>query len=141
MLIAVLNGTNSDVDVTLTACKLGRESKDKITLLHVIEIERDYPLDKELPDKTARGEGILANMEKLTKKLRVSAKGELLQARSLGAGVVSHASDENAEIIVIGLPDFPKYGDYKIGDDLTYILSNAQCRVVTCRAFSSNGKS
>lgn len=141
MLIAVLNGSNSDVDVTLTACQLGRESKEKVTLLHVIEVERHYPLDKEVPAKTERGEEILVNMEKFAKKLKISVKGKLLQARSLGGGVVTHASEEGAEIIVVGLPDFPKYGGYKIGEDLEYILSNAQCRVVTCRAFSPKGKS
>ena len=40
-MIAILNGTYSDVEVTKVASRLSKETKDKLSLVYVIEIPRN----------------------------------------------------------------------------------------------------
>ena len=134
MIFAVLDGTSTDLDVTRTASQIGRHSKLRVVLLYVIEIGRDRPVDQEISEKTAKGEEILSNMEKLAKNHKVKTSGQLLQARSRGSAVVAHCKDEEADMIVVASPVSTRFGEYSIGESLEYILSNATCKVVTCRA-------
>ncbi len=133
MIFAVLDGTSADVDVTRTASQIGQHSKLRVVFLYVIEIGRDRPVDQEILEKTAEGEKVLTNMEKLAKNFKVKTAGQLLQARSRGAAVVAHCSEEEAEMVVAAAPVSTRYGEYSMGESLEYILSNATCKVVTCR--------
>ena len=133
MIFAVLDGTPTDIDVTRTASQVGRHSKLRVVLLYVIEIGRDRPVDQEISEKTVEGEEILSSMEKLSKNYKIKTSGQLLQARSRGSAVVAHCKDEEADMIVVASPVSTRFGEYSIGESLEYILSNATCKVVTCR--------
>ena len=134
MIFAVLDGTSTDLDVTRTASQIGSHSKLRVVLLYVIEIGRDRPVDQEIAEKTLAGEEVLSNMEKLAKNFKVKPAGQLLQARSRGSAVVAHCKDEEADMIVVALPGSTRFGEFSLGESLEYILSNATCKVVTCRS-------
>ena len=68
MLIALIQGFSSDTTVVKAACNISLQEKEKITLLYVIEIERNYPVDQDVGIETDRAEEVLRNMEDLCKK-------------------------------------------------------------------------
>ena len=51
-MIAILNGTYSDIEVTKVASRLSKQTKDKLSLVYVIEIPRNVEVDREIPDLT-----------------------------------------------------------------------------------------
>ena len=134
MIFAVLDGTSTDLDVTRTASQIGRHSKLRVVLLYVIEIGRDRPVDQEIAEKTVEGEEILSNMEKLANNFKGKTAGQLLQARSRRSAVVAHSKDEGADMIVVASPGSTRFGEFSLGESLEYILSNATCKVMTCRS-------
>jgi nucleotide-binding universal stress UspA family protein len=134
MILAALDGTDTDDDVTETACHIAIASKSKMTLIFIIEIPREYPVDVELHQLTIRGEETLQKMEKLSRKLKVKATGLIFQARSKGTGVVAYSREQNANVLVLGIPNKSPYASFSINRDVNYVLTNADCRVVTCRS-------
>ena len=49
MILAVITGSTSDEYVTATASRLAKQMKFPVNLLYVIEVERNYPIDMEIP--------------------------------------------------------------------------------------------
>ena len=130
MLMVVLNGADTDSEVMKVACKLARESKETGELLYVVEVSREFPLDKEMSEEITKGDELLEQMVKIAKACKVKASGQLLQSRSKEAAIVSHAHEEGATSIVISTDHQPQYRGQVIGDSLNYILETAACNVI-----------
>ena len=139
-MIAILNGTYSDVEVTKVASRLSKETKDKLSLVYVIEIPRNVEVDREIPDLTDKAEDALNRMEALSRNMKIRPKSQIIQSRFIGGAVVSHAIEEGSQTIVIGLPPKSDYHEcYELTDSLEYVLEHAPCSVITCRPSSSGG--
>ena len=133
MIMVVLNGTESDAEVTKIACNLARESKETVELLYVVEVSREFPLDKEMSEEITNGDERLGEMENIAKSRKVEVSGQLLQSRSRATAIVSHAHEEGANSIVISTTYKSQYGGQVIGDSLNYILATAACNVIICK--------
>mgnify|MGYP001373594324 CR=1 FL=1 len=133
MLMAVLNGTETDAKVTKVACNLARESKETVELLYVVEVSREFPLDKEMSEEITNGDELLRKMENIAKAHKVKVSGQLLQSRSKEAAIVGHAHEEGVSSIVISATYKSQYSGEAIGDSLNYILETAACNVIICK--------
>ena len=139
-MIAILNGTYSDIEVTKVASRLSKQTKDKLSLVYVIEIPRNVEVDREIPDLTDKAEETLNRMEALSKNMKVRPKSQIIQSRFIGGAVVSHAIEEGSQTIVIGLPPKSDYYEcYEMTDSIEYVLEHAPCSVITCRPSSNRG--
>ena len=54
MMIAILNGTHSDIEVTKVASRLSKETKEKLSLVYVIRVPRNVEVDREISSLTER---------------------------------------------------------------------------------------
>ena len=134
MMIAIINGTHSDMEVTKVASRLSRETKEKLSLVFIIEVPRNMELDREISNLTNRAEDALDRMEKLSRNMKTRPVSQIIQSRFIGSAVVSHAIEERAKTIVIALPLKSDYVEsYSLSESLEYVLKNAPCSVITCR--------
>ena len=134
MLIALIQGFPSDTTVVKAACNISLQEKEKITLLYVIEIERNYPVDQDVGIETDRAEEVLRNMEDLCKKQKVRLSGQILQARTKGAAVVSLADEVKASYILVGAEYDPRTDVANFGKTARYILNHAKCDFIVCQS-------
>ena len=96
MLLAVINGTDIDNLVIETTCKIARHDKEKITVIYVIVIPRNKPIDQEVSFYTEKGEKALQKAEELSQQFKVKIDGQILQARSRGSSIVNYAKEEGS---------------------------------------------
>lgn len=132
MLLAVLNGTDTDELVIETSSNIARQMKKNITAIYVIIIPRDKPVDQEIQGATIKGERILQEAEVLAEKLKIKIKGQILQARSKGVAVVNYAKQQDADILITGIDKKPLIGTGVLDSDSEYILLNSTFKVITC---------
>ena len=58
----------------------------------------------------------------------------LLQARDVGAALVDEATEQRADMLILGLPYRKRFGgDFAIGRTIPYVLKNAPCAVWVVR--------
>ena len=96
-ILVPLAGTAIDPDVIEFAIALGRQTKAKITVVHVIEVKWNMPLDAVLDAELERGEEVLALAEKVAEKLGAHITTEVLQAREAAAAIVDTAVEQKSE--------------------------------------------
>ena len=132
MLLAVLNGTDTDELIIETSCNISRQTKKSITAIYVILIPRDKPVDQEIQSSTITGERVLQDAETLAEKLKIKIKGQILQARSKGIAIVNYAKQENVDILITGIDRKPSIATSALDSDSEYILLNSTFKVITC---------
>ena len=133
MIVAALNGSDTDGDVTTTACHISIGSKSKMTLVYVIEIPRKYPLDVELAQMTSEAEETLDQMDQLCRKMKVKPNTVIVQARSMGTAIVAQTTEQTVKMIIMGAGKIGSNNTHVISDDVAYVLKNANCKVIACK--------
>ena len=130
MILAVITGSNSDEYVAATASRLAKQMKFPVNLLYVIEVDRNYPIDMEVPKDTEKGEEALSQTEKIVSEFKVKSKGEILQARFSGSAIISQSENIQAKLIVLA---HKEQNSNNLYDNICgYVSSNAKCDVIMC---------
>ena len=134
MILAIITSSTNDEQVVVTASQLAKQMKSPLNLLYVIEVDRKYPIDMEVPMETEKGEKILSWVEEIADKHKVKSKGEILQARFAGSAILSQAENINADIIV--LEHAKSFSDNLYNNISEYVADNARCAVIMCAGFN-----
>ena len=130
MILAVITGSNSDEYVAATASRLAKQKKFPVNLLYVIEVDRNHPIDMEVPKDTEKGEKALTQTEKIVSEFKVKSKGEILQARFSGSAIISQSENIQAKLIVLA---HKEQNSNNLYDNICgYVSSNAKCDVIMC---------
>ena len=130
MILAVITGSNSDEYVAATASRLAKQMKIPVSLLYVIEVDRNYPIDMEIPKDTEKGEKALTQTEKIVSEFKVKLRGEILQARFSGSAIISQSENIQAKLIVLA---HKEQNSNNLYDNICgYVSSNAKCDVIMC---------
>src|SRR5207237_2487794 len=87
-----VNGNPEDEVALMLAGGIAKRNKAKVTVVHVVEVQRALPVDAELPAETARGEKVLDGADEQSRHLDVNVTIELLQARQAGPAIIDEAS-------------------------------------------------
>jgi nucleotide-binding universal stress UspA family protein len=126
-----VNGNAVDEQVVRLACTVVRRQQGKLTLLHIIEVPRSFPLDAEFNIESSRR--ILDDAAEIAEKMGVQAGTEVIQAREAGATIVEEARNMGAGLILLGLPRLQRMGSPSLGRTVPYVLLHAHCRVIVVR--------
>ncbi len=123
-----------------TAFRIARSEKNStVHPVYVVVVDRRMPLDVDLPEQAEQGEHCLADAERLARRYKLSAQGEILQARDAGHAIVDEALELSADAIVIGVPRSGREGmALNLGKTSEYILRHAPCEVVVVRDGSAD---
>lgn len=146
VLVAV-GGEQCDDEVVRLGCELLNSGKGKLHILYVIEVDRGFPLDAEIPPATVKGGEVLQHVEEVVQPYRCSVEADIVQTRRAGSAVVQEAVDRRVDTILLGAPYLEKFGSFTLGDTIPYVLEHAPCRVIVWRdptqpniEVSSNGR-
>lgn len=126
-----VNGNAVDEQVVRLACTLVRRQQGNLTLLHIIEVPRSFPLDAEFNIEASRR--LLDAAAEVAEGLGVQAKTEVIQARDAGATIVEEGRNMSAGLILMGLPRLTRMGSPSLGRTIPYVLLHAHCRVLVVR--------
>lgn len=136
-----LNGGPTDVLVVELACGFARSQGTELIALHVVEVDWRHELSDEMPGASEVASAVLDMAEGVADKHRVNLRTELLQARDVGAALVDEASEQQADVIVLGLPYRKRFGgDFAIGRTVPYVFQNAPASVLVVREPMATGE-
>ncbi len=130
MILAIITGSTSDEYVAITASRLAKQMKSEVNLLYVIEVERNLPIDMEVPAETEKGEVALSKIEEIMRRFKVKSKGEILQARFSGSAILSQSENIGADTII--LAHSKKISDNLYDNVCEYVTGNTECDVIMC---------
>ena len=109
-ILVAVDGSDASYNALATVCDIARNSKARVSVLHVIEVPRALPLDADMPGEAERGESVLTEAERLCEGHRVKVHGELVQARQAGVAIVDEATAGGIDAIALGLSFQPQIG-------------------------------
>lgn len=129
-----VNGGPTDPLVVKLGCQLAREGKASLTAVHVVEVDWSHDLAEDLSSGNEAAAAVLDRAEAIAEKLQVPLATALLQARDVGAALVDEATEEQGDLMVMGLPYRKKFGgDFTLGRTVPYVLQNAPFGVIIAR--------
>ncbi len=132
-ILVPVNGNPTDAEMIELACEIAKRSKGLVYAIHVIEVKRTMPLDAELPAEAQRGEDVLNQAELAAEHLDQEIETDLLQARDVGPALVDEALERGIDLILLGVTNKRRLGDFDLGRTAPYLLKHAPCRVWVCR--------
>ena len=130
MILAIITGSTADQYVATTASRLAKQMKTELSLLYVIEVPRNYPIDMEVPIETEKGEKALSNIEEIVNRFKIKSKGEILQARFSGSAILSQSENIGADTIILA---YSKKISNNLYDNVwEYVTEYSKCDVLMC---------
>jgi nucleotide-binding universal stress UspA family protein len=132
-ILALAGGSCDDRIVRLTA-ELGRATRAELIGVHVVEVGWSMPLDADVAARSEAAHQLLDHAEMVAEGMKSTLDPVLLQAREVGAALVDEATEREADLLVMGLPDRKRFGgDFAIGRTIPYVLKHAPCEVWVIR--------
>jgi nucleotide-binding universal stress UspA family protein len=134
--VIALNGGSSDARIVRLAAGLAYAKGGNVELIavHVVEIDWTLPLDADVAGQSEDVQRVLDLAEETAEECQYKIEPVLLQARDVGAALVDEASEQGADMLILGLPYRKRFGgDFAIGRTVPYVLKNAPCAVWVVR--------
>jgi nucleotide-binding universal stress UspA family protein len=132
-----ITGDASDNEAIQLAASVVDSKEISLSLLYVVEVAPEYPLEAELPREVEIAEEALAVASSYARYVLgerdTAITADLLQARAAGPAIVDEASLQHVEVIVMALRNQRKHGRPTVGDTVPYVLKNAPCEVILRR--------
>jgi nucleotide-binding universal stress UspA family protein len=132
--VVALNGGPSDARIVRLAAGVARQWKAELVAVHVVEIDWTQPLDADIAGRSEDVQRVLDLAEETAEDCQYKIEPVLLQARDVGAALVDEATEQRADMLILGLPYRKRFGgDFAIGRTIPYVLKNAPCAVWVVR--------
>jgi nucleotide-binding universal stress UspA family protein len=132
-ILVAVSGQRADEEALHLACTIARENKARVHVMYVIQVKRSLPLDAELEPEIHKAEDALRRAETIADELELEIETDLLQAREIGPAVVGQAREQDSDLIVMGIDYRRRFGEFHVGENVSYILKNAPCHVLLLR--------
>ena len=121
-------------EVAATACRLAAESDARVVGVTAIVVPVRDPLDAPAPDGTTRPRASRRWPAALAGDYGVEYTGVVRRTRIAGRTIVDVATDDDAELIVIGAPAKRRLAHSReeafFGKTVDFVLRKAPCRVI-----------
>jgi nucleotide-binding universal stress UspA family protein len=117
------------VELADMACRLGARNTS-LTLVHVIELPDNTPLDAEVADLEAEGKKILRTAERIARGSKLKFTSRLLRAHSAGAALLDELKQQKCDLAVLGYHHGRTLGEVFLGTTATHLANHAPCHVL-----------
>ena len=138
--LVLVTGGQTDSSAVSHAASLVRETRGRLIILYVIQVDRSMPLDAEIPEQVSRAEQALNRAELAASLQRNVVEAEMLQAREIGAAIVHEAAVRDVDAVVISTGYSKTNGKFSLGPDIHYVLEFAACNVLLLREEIANAR-
>jgi nucleotide-binding universal stress UspA family protein len=132
-ILAAVDGSDADKDAIQLACRLVKETKGQVFVVHVIEVKRSLPLNAELDSDAEQGQRILRRAQDCANERDCNIETDLIQAREPGPAIVTEVVEKQIDLLLMGTSYRTKFGQFDIGETIPYVLKNCPCRVMIVR--------
>ena len=122
-------GTPKDEDLLKTVCNLANSYKGKVTVVHVLEIPMNLPVDAEEVPGSIEANEMLDKAEEIGSAAGAKVETELLQARDAGHAIVEEAISIGADLIIMEARQRQRLGMLTLGRTTDYVLKHAPMAV------------
>ena len=129
-ILVPVSGTEADDEAMRLACVLAKKNKAKIYAVYVIAIKRSLPLEAEVESEIRKGEEILEHIENIVEEQDYEVETDLLQSREVAPTIVDEIVERNIDLVLMGIIYGTRFGQFSLGNVVTYVLKNAPCRVI-----------
>lgn len=127
-------GTSKDQDLLRAACKIAASYKAKLSVVHVLEIPMNLPVDVEDAPGAIEGNTLLDRAETLAESAGVKVQTSLLQARDAGHAIVEEAIARGVGLIIMEARQRQRLGMLTLGHTTDYVLKHAPMTVWISRS-------
>jgi APA family basic amino acid/polyamine antiporter len=117
-------------EVLATAIKLAEERGSTVSVVHVVRVPLDLPLDAPMLDAEERAEASIAEAKLLASEHNVNVEGEIVRARALGEAIVEQARKRDVDLIVLGSAPRWRRQSRFFSPTVDYVLRRATCEVM-----------
>lgn len=129
ILVPVSHDTASEESLRL-ACLVARQSKAKVYVVYVIEVNRSLPLDAEIPSDNTESEVVLTRAEAIAADEDVEIETDLLQARDVASAVIEEALEREVDLVIMGVDYKRRFGFFHMSETVFHVFRDAPCRVI-----------
>ena len=131
ILVPVIGSEASEQAIDL-ACQLAAEHRASITVITVIELPAELPLDAHMIEEEADAKRVLSEAQAIGEAYGVSVITRIVRARMAGEAIVEQASRSEAEIVVLKAPCKRRSSQRTpiFGRTVNFVLKHAPCRVM-----------
>ena len=130
-------GAVADEEAIRLACMLAKKNKGKIWAVYVVTVKRVLPLDAEIEPEIRQAEDILDRVEIVAEELDSEVETDILQAREAGPAIIDEAVERDIDLILMGVEYKRRFGQFRLGDVVPYVLKNAPCRVMLYQQYTA----
>ena len=113
-----------------TAIRLAEERSSTVSVIHVIRVPLELPLDAPMLDAEERAEASLAEAKLLAAEHNVEVEGEIVRARALGEAILDRARERDVDLIVMGSAPRWRRQSRFFSPTVDYVLRRAPCEVM-----------
>jgi APA family basic amino acid/polyamine antiporter len=117
-------------EVLATAIRLAEELGAIVTVIHVVKVPLDMPLDAELIDEEERAEASLAEAKLLASEHGVEVETAVVRSRALGDAIVRTAKEQDADVIIMGSAPRWRRQSRFFSPTVDYVLKKAPSEVM-----------
>jgi nucleotide-binding universal stress UspA family protein len=129
ILVPVGGGAADDGAIEL-ACRLTKKEKGKVWSVFVIQVQRALPIDAEIEPAIREAEKLLDHVEEVAHGLDCEIETDTLQAREAGPAIIDEAAERQADMIIMGVSQKKRFGQFSMGVVVPYVMKNASCPVL-----------
>lgn len=122
-------GTSKDQELLHTVCRLAASYRARISVVHVLEIPTNLPVDVEDAPGAVEGNDILDRAEMIAESACAKVQTVLLQARDAGHAIVEEAIALGVELIIMEVRQRHWLGILALGHTTEYVLKHAPMAV------------
>lgn len=141
--VVAFDGSKDSEKAVQVACSIAGKYGSKVTVVHVYRSPTtvfapgpgmpvpDFADLEAAAEDTGRG--ILNRGVEIASKLAVKAKGELMESSSAVEAIVTYASEEKADLIVMGTRGMTGFRKLLLGSVSSGVVAHAKCPVMVVR--------
>jgi len=118
---------------------LSLQNRSELYIAYVYEVPFSLSLDSDSPEEIEKGDRILDIAANVADEIGISAKTDIIQARTVGAGIVNEARDLGVDLLIIGMKKYPGHGENIVSSTVDYVMKKTSCRVMLVRCGEEDG--
>ena len=129
-ILVPLTGSEIDDETVRLACYLAKRDSSKLYIIYIITIKRSLPLEAAIESEINLAEELLEKAEKIAREEEYQVETDLLQAREVPPSIVEQARERKIDLIVMGVRNQRRFGQFNLENVVPYVLKNATCQVM-----------
>ena len=129
LMVALKDAEHVD-DLMNLACHLKRVMEAELTATHVTEVGPGLPLDIDAEVLDQAGKAILSRACQIAAQNSVPIATKLLRAHHAGQALVSEATDQKIDLLIMGYHRRQGVAEMLFGSTVRYVAQHAPCRVL-----------